>query len=89
MRLRGARAGRRAGPSVGGHPRYEQREAAIEWLAGLTLVREVALIARVFRQDPIRLLDDDGDEFLHLVRLAAARFVARQEESAARKAAAR
>lgn len=88
MRLWGARAGRRAGPYVSGHPRYQQREATIEWLASLGLVREVALIARVFRQDPIMLLDDDGDEFPHLVRLAAARFVARQEESAARKASA-
>lgn len=89
MRLRGARAGRRAGPYVSGHPRYAQREAAIEWLTGLGLVREVALIARVFRQDPIMLLDDDGDEFFHLVRLASARYVARQEEAAARKANAR
>jgi hypothetical protein len=51
------------------------------------LVREVALIARVFRQDPVALLDDEGDDFPHLVRLAAARYVARQEEAAARRAA--
>lgn len=45
------------------------------------------MVARIFRQDPAALLDDDGDEWPHLVRVAAARFVAREEEAAARRAA--
>lgn len=44
------------------------------------------MVARIFRLDPVALLDDDGDEWPQLVRLAAARYVARQEERAAKAA---
>jgi hypothetical protein len=89
VRFRGAQAGRargrRWGPYVS-HPRDAQREAAIEFLTGLPVVQEVAVVARIFRQDPARLLDDDGDEWPMLVRLAAARYVIRCEEAEAAKA---
>lgn len=44
------------------------------------------MVARLFRLDPVALLDDDGDEWPQLVRVAAARYVARQEEAAAKRA---
>jgi hypothetical protein len=50
------------------------------------VVREAAMVARVFHLDPVMLLDDDGDDWPQLVRIAAARFVARQEEAAAKRA---
>lgn len=43
------------------------------------------MVARIFHLDPVALLDDD-DEWPQLVRLAAARYVARQEERAAKAA---
>lgn len=46
-------------------------------------------MARIFRVDPAGLLDDDGDEWPMLVRLAAARYVARQEDKAAKEAQAK
>jgi len=68
------------------HPRHARREAVIEFLAGLGVVREAAVVARVFRQDPAMLLDDAGDEWAQLVRVACARYIIRQEEAAAREA---
>lgn len=47
------------------------------------------MVARIFRIDPAGLLDDAGDEWPMLVRLAAARYVARCEEAEARKAESR
>ena len=52
-------------------------------------VQEAAIVARVFRVDPAGLLDDGGDEWPMLVRLAAARFVMRQEQKAAQEAQAK
>jgi hypothetical protein len=45
------------------------------------------MVARIFRIDPAGLLDDHGDDWPMLVRLAAARYVIRTEEAAAKKAA--
>lgn len=58
----------------------------MEWLSTLGVVREAAMVARIFRVDPAALLDDGGDEWRMLVRLAAAQYVAQQEEEAAAKA---
>jgi len=58
-------------------------------LASLPVVQEAAIVARIFRVDPAGLLDDDGDEWPMLVRLAAARYVARQEDKAAKEAQAK
>lgn len=58
----------------------------IEWLAGLGPVQEAAMVARLFRQDPAALLDDGGDEWPMLIRVAAARYVARCEEQEAKRA---
>ena len=44
------------------------------------------MVARVFRIDPAALLDDDGDDWAMLVRVAAARYVVRAEEAAAKQA---
>lgn len=44
------------------------------------------MVARLFRQDPAALLDDGGDEWPMLVRVAAARYVARCEEQEAKRA---
>lgn len=44
------------------------------------------MVARIFRIDPAGLLDDGGDEWPMLVRLAAARYVAREEEAASKRA---
>jgi len=44
------------------------------------------MVARMFRQDPAAMLDDDGDEWRMLVRVAAARYVARCEEADAKRA---
>jgi hypothetical protein len=49
-------------------------------------VQEAAVVARVFRQDPARFLDDDGDDWPMMIRVAAARYVVRQEEAAAKRA---
>jgi hypothetical protein len=48
-------------------------------------VQEAAMVARLFRQDPAALLDDAGDEWPMLVRVAAARYVVRCEEAAAKR----
>lgn len=85
MRLWRGRAGR--GPYVSQHPLLARREAVIEYLAGLGVVREAAMVARLFRLDPVMLLNDDADEWPMLVRVACARFIARQEEAAAKRAA--
>jgi hypothetical protein len=53
----------------------------------LGVVREAAMVARLFRLDPVMLLNDDADEWPMLVRVACARFIARQEEAAAKRAA--
>lgn len=58
----------------------------IEWLAGLGPVQEAGMVARLFHQDPVALLDDGGDEWPMLVRVAAARYVARVEEREAKRA---
>jgi hypothetical protein len=44
------------------------------------------MVARMFRQDPAAMLDDDGDDWRMLVRIAAARYVARSEEAEAKRA---
>jgi hypothetical protein len=49
-------------------------------------VQEVAMVARIFRQDPAAMLDDGGDEWRMLVRIAAARYVAETEEAEAKRA---
>lgn len=85
-RTQTGRAGRRRGPYLS-HPRHARREATIAWLAGLPTVQEAAVVARIFRVDPAGLLDDGGDDWAMLVRLAAARYVIRCEEAAAKKAA--
>lgn len=86
MRVRGAQAGRGGGPYVAPHPRELHREAVIEWLTGLGVVQEAAAVARLFRIDPISVLNDEGDDWPQLVRLAAYRFVVREEEAAAKRA---
>lgn len=43
----------------------------------------MARIAHTFGQDPIALLTDDGDEFVTLVRIAAAQVVDRDEKAQA------
>jgi hypothetical protein len=45
------------------------------------------MVARVFRLDPVMLLDDEGDDWPQLIRVAAARYVVAQEEAAAKRAA--
>jgi hypothetical protein len=52
----------------------------------LGAVQEAAAVARIFRVDPVSLLADDGDEWPMLVRVAAARYVVRCEEAAAKRA---
>ncbi|MGH3986598.1 MAG: hypothetical protein ACRDTZ_04685 [Pseudonocardiaceae bacterium] len=42
-------------------------------------MQEVAQIARTFRLDPAALLRDGGDDFPHLLRLAAADYIAERE----------
>lgn len=44
------------------------------------------MVARLFHQDPVALLDDGGNEWPMLVRVAAARYVARVEEREAKRA---
>lgn len=44
------------------------------------------MVGRIFRVDPVSLLDDDGDEWPMLVRVAAARYVVRCEEAEAKRA---
>lgn len=44
------------------------------------------MVARMFRVDPAALLDDGGDEWPMLVRIAAARYVARAEEAESKRA---
>lgn len=46
-------------------------------------VRSAALVARLFRQDPYPFLDDDGDDWPMLIRLACARVVEETERKAA------
>lgn len=46
----------------------------------------MAIIARVFRLDPVGLLDDHGDDFGHLVRLACAEYIADREADEAARA---
>lgn len=58
----------------------------MEWLSQLGIVQEAAVVARIFRVDPVGLLIDGGDDFPMMVRLAAARYVARCEEAEAAKA---
>lgn len=84
MRLRRGRA--RVGPYVGQHPLLARREAVIDYLTGLGVVREAAMVARMFRLDPVSLLNDDADEWPMVVRVACARFIAAQEEAAAKRA---
>jgi hypothetical protein len=48
-------------------------------------VRSAALVARLFRIDPVPLLDDDGDDWPMLVRLACARVVEEAERKANEK----
>jgi hypothetical protein len=50
------------------------------------VVQEAAVVARIFRLDPVDLLDDEGDDWPMLIRVAAARYVSRQEEVAAKRA---
>ena len=58
----------------------------IEELAADPMVIMAARIGRVFRLDPIAILDDGGDELLNLVRTAATLVVARDEEKQAEQA---
>lgn len=44
---------------------------------------QIARVAHVFGQDPVALLRDDGDEFITLVRIAAAQVIARDEKAQA------
>lgn len=48
-------------------------------------VRSAALVARLFRIDPVPLLDDDGDDWPMLVRIACARIVDDAERKANEK----
>lgn len=48
-------------------------------------VRLAAMVARQFRLDPVALLDDNGDDFLMLVRVAAVEIVQEAEKRAAEK----
>lgn len=55
-------------------------------------IKQAARVARVFKLDPVALLrDDGGDEFLMLVRIAAAMVVQedKRKEAEAEKAAMR
>lgn len=52
---------------------------------------QVARVARLFKQDPVALLMDSGDEFKTLVRLAASHVVMddKKKEADAERAASR
>jgi predicted signal transduction protein with EAL and GGDEF domain len=52
---------------------------------------QVARVARIFKQDPVALLRDGGDEFETLVRIAASEVVMddKKKEAEAERAAAR
>lgn len=57
----------------------------IEELAQHPLVIMAARIGRMFRVDPVLILDDGGDELPNLVRNAAALVVNRDEEKEAER----
>ena len=44
---------------------------------------QIARIAHTFSQDPVALLRDDGDEFVTLLRIAAAQVIERDEKAQA------
>lgn len=72
--------------------RSRRAQQALEILRGDERLVTAARIAREFRQDPVAMLRDDGDEFVMLVRIAAAQVVhedRRKEAEAERKAAKR
>lgn len=57
----------------------------IEELAAHPLVIMAGRIGRMFRVDPVLILDDGGDELPNLVRNAAALVVQRDEEKEAER----
>lgn len=79
------RGRRRGGPYLGGVRSQRAREA-LEVLRHDQRLIQAARIANVFGLDPVALLRDGGDEFLALVRIAAAQVVEadrkREEEAA-------
>jgi hypothetical protein len=48
-------------------------------------VVQVARVAHTFGQDPVALLTDDGDEFVTLVRIAAAQVIERDDRERERE----
>lgn len=42
---------------------------------------QIARVAHTFSQDPVALLRDDGDEFVTLLRIAAAQVIERDEKA--------
>lgn len=60
--------------------------AVIDMLSHDPLVMLAARVGRIFRVDPILILDDGGDPLLNQVRVAAAQVVQRDEEEQAAKA---
>ena len=69
--------------------RSRRTEQALEILRRDQRLISAARIAREFSQDPVALLRDDGDEFVTLIRIAAAQVVQedkKKEAEAERKA---
>jgi hypothetical protein len=58
----------------------------VEELSHHPLVVTAARVGRTFRQDPVMILRDGGDELLNLVRTAATLVVQRDDEKEAEKA---
>jgi hypothetical protein len=69
--------------------RSQRAQEALEILRGDERLKQAARIAETFGLDPVSLLRDEGDEFLTLVRIAAAQVVdadrKREQEAAKTK----
>lgn len=60
--------------------RARRRERRVELLKADPAVQMAGAIGRMFRIDPIIVLDDGGDEFIGLAREAAWHWVAEEEK---------
>lgn len=52
----------------------------MEWLSRHPTIVANARIANVFQQDPVKLLEDGGDEFLTMIRSASMLVVQRDDK---------